>query len=215
MSYNNITFRMLIICLFLIAGLGWPAAGDDTKMQSDSILTYAAAGGTGMMSHEKISLIVAGNYSDSGLAGRPVFGRNPHSVLPAFQSKVSAESTLLGVQSMAVQSSSSATDTASEAFVPAEVHYSIHIDPLSGLDSYAQGVVSVVFKGEIQEAAGSTGFDGIYYTGDDITGQNTNPWNRNYWDDPARITSYIDRITVAGGITDLSKTFDYISQVSL
>lgn len=214
MNGNTITVKILFICLFLLPILGWSAAGDNSNMQSDSILMYAAAGGTGMMSHEKISLTVAGNYSDSGLTGQPVFGRNPRSVLPAFRSEVSAESTLLGVKSMAVQSSSSATDTGSEAFVPAEVHYSIHIDPLSGMDSYAEGVVSVVFKGEIQEAAGSTGFDGVYYTDDD-RGQNMNPWNSNYWDKPARMTSYIEKTTVAGGITDLSKTFDYYSQVSL
>lgn len=216
MKNNNIIIRILTVCLFFLSPLmGGSVAGEDTNLASDSILTYTAHGGTGLIAQEKISLAVSGNYSSGEQMRQSLHSDDQHQVVPAFWSRASAESLLLGVSDMAVQTSSAVTDTGFSAKTPATLHYSIHIDPISGSDSFAQGQVSVVFRGEILKAADSTSFDGIYYSGEEGVNTDSNPWNRNYWDEPARKTSYIERTTIAGGILALSKTFDYHSRISL
>lgn len=212
LSIQAVSLSIIILIIF-VSLIVWQVAGDTPNLSTDSVVSYSATGGTSLMTHEKISLRIAGNYSDSTVAGRAV--NNQDAVIPTFLSEISAESSLLGVTSMAVESSSRASDTGLNGNKPAELRYSIHINPRTREDTYAHGTVNVIFLGEIREATGNTGFDGIYYSGDRRRDQDDRAWNENYWDKPARITGYSDKTTVSGGILDLSKQFEYISHISV
>ncbi|MBN1166881.1 MAG: hypothetical protein JXA44_07085 [Methanospirillaceae archaeon] len=211
--YNQTVRRGIIILFVLVSLIGWQVTGDDPNLSTDSVVSYSATGGTSLMTHETISLRIAGNYSDSMVTGRSVSNQN--TVIPAFMSEIHAESSLLGVTSMAAESSSRASDTGLNGNKAAGLRYSIHINPRTREDTYANGTARVIFLSEIREAAGSIGSDGIYYSGNRRTDPDDRTWDENYWDKAARTTKYADITTVSGGILDLSKKFEYVSRISV
>ena len=179
------------------------------NLETDSILTYESIDGSTLMALERASMDIVGNYQNTENVMRCVFASNDNTYVPAFCNKVTAESSLMGVTSMAVQSTLELRDTAPTTDVGGELRYKLNVDPVSGQD-YANGVVNAEFTASIREANDflDTNDDDTYYM------PGATDWNRNYWDDEARVTNYDDSETIIGGITRLTKDFSYNSQVT-
>ena len=180
------------------------------NLETDEILTYASVDGSTLAATERATLDVAANYQGTDTNMRCVFATAANPVMPAFCNVVTAESTLASVTSMAVQTTLELRDTAATADTPAALNYKINVDPNAAQGGqYADGQVGVTFTASIREANGFLGAPSLYYSPDSDA-----DWNRNYWDDEARITNYVDTITVTGGITKLTKAFAYTSGIS-
>jgi hypothetical protein len=185
------------------------------NIETDEILTYASVDGSTLAATERATLDVAANYEETTNNMRCVFAQALQPVMPAFCNKVTVESTLASVTSMAVQTTLELRDTAASPEVPAAINYKINVDPNAAQGGqYADGQVGVTFTASIREANGwlGNGFNNAYY---DPTGANVPAgWTSNYWDDEARITNYVSSTTVTGGITKLTKQFNYNSQMT-
>jgi len=188
------------------------------NLETDEILTYASVDGSTLAASERATLDVAANYEATQNNMRCVFAQAANPVMPAFCNKVTVESTLASVTSMAVQTTLELRDTASSAETPAAVNYKINVDPNAAQGGqYADGQVGVTFTASIREANGwlgdingaVAGTNSEYYM--PVTGTD---WSQNYWDDEARITNYVSSTTVTGGITKLTKQFNYNSAMT-
>ena len=192
------------------------AIAESWNLETDEILTYASVDGSTLAATERATLDVAANYETAAASMRCVFAAADAGVLPAFCNVVTAESTLASVTSMAVQTTLNLRDVASSADIPAALSYKINVDPNAAQGGqYADGQVGVTFTASIREANGYNKNIGNYYM---YNGNGTvaDPdWNTNYWDDEARITNYVSSTTVTGGITKLTKQFDYQSGFAL
>jgi len=204
---------------------------EDWNLQTDTILTYASVDGSTLAGSERATLDVAANFNARTNNLRCVFAATDGIYEPAFCNKVTAESTLASVTSMAVQTTLDLRDTASNAGIPAALSYKINVDPNAAQGGqYADGQVGVTFTASIREAndAGAALIPQLTDVGNGISPAN-NWWNyyepgyfgadyipfTNYWDDEARITNYVSSTTVTGGITKLTKAFAYQSGFQL
>jgi len=180
---------------------------DQYNLDTDSVVTYQTDGlGSTLAMNEKVTIDVAGNYSNTAANMRCVFASAANTVIPAFCNVVSAESKLSGVTSMAFQTGVEARDTAASADTPMELNYNINVDPNASTGSeYADGSVMVKLSASIMEANGYRSTLDFY---------DTNPLtidaaSTGTYDNVARRTSYTDKVTVTGGITKLQKSFSY------
>jgi len=187
------------------------------NLETDEILTYASVDGSTLAATERATLDVAANYQATSNNMRCVFSTAASQVMPAFCNVVTAESTLASVTSMAVQTTLNLRETASSADVPAALSYKINVDPNAAQGGqYADGQVGVTFTASIREANGNldrlagAGDGTNYYDPQNAAGSAFN----NNWDDEARITNYVSSTTVTGGITKLTKQFNYQSGMS-
>jgi len=185
------------------------------NIETDEILTYASVDGSTLAATERATLDVAANYEATQNNMRCVFAQALQPVMPAFCNKVTVESTLASVTSMAVQTTLELRDTAASPEVPAAINYKINVDPNAAQGGqYADGQVGVTFTASIREANGwlGNGFANAYYDPDGVNVPAG--WTSNYWDDEARITNYVSSTTVTGGITKLTKQFNYNSAMT-
>jgi len=186
------------------------------NLETDEILTYASVDGSTLAATERATIDVAANYQATAGNMRCVFAQAANPVMPAFCNKVTVESTLASVTSMAVQTTLELRDTAATADISEAMNYKINVDPNAAQGGqYADGQVGVTFTASIREANGNQDWNGVaagtggnYYA---PTLATTGAWEQNYWDDEARITNVVDTITVTGGITKLTKAFTYAS----
>jgi len=193
------------------------------NLETDEILTYASVDGSTLAATERATLDIAANYEATQNNMRCAFAQGNVLTLPAFCNKVTAESTLASVTSMAVQTSLELRDTAATPDTPAALNYKINVDPNTAQGGqYADGQVGVTFTTSVREANGiqmdvvgmraglAPGLALPYYQpnwpGD---------WWTNMWDDEARITTVVDTITVTCGITKLTKEFKYSSRMTV
>ena len=181
------------------------------NLETDKILTYESIDGSTLAASERISMQICGNFSDTAASTRCVFGQSNNAVNPAFCNTVTAESNLIGVTSMSAQTTMNARFTASNADVPAALSYKIDVSPnaASGAE-YAMGTVQTEFTARIMEANDRLDDNQVYYD----PAHTADPF-ANYWDDPARITTFSDKTMVSGGITRVTKAFNYQSGMSL
>jgi len=191
------------------------------NLETDEILTYASVDGSTLAATERATLDVAANYQSTANSMRCVFAQATETVMPAFCNKVTVESTLASVTSMAVQTTLELRDTAASADIAEAMNYKINVDPNAAQGGqYADGQVGVTFTASIREAQGARDLngDGVVGTGDlyyaPAAAAGTD-WYQNYWDDEARITNVVDTITVTGGITKLTKAFAYSSAMTM
>jgi hypothetical protein len=188
------------------------------NLETDEILTYASVDGSTLAATERATLDVAANYEATQNNMRCVFAQALQPVMPAFCNKVTVESTLASVTSMAVQTTLELRDTAASADIAEAMNYKINVDPNAAQGGqYADGQVGVTFTASIREANGWLGdVNGAAAGGnaDYYAPASAADWFRNYWDDEARITNYVSSTTVTGGITKLTKQFNYNSQMT-
>lgn len=183
------------------------------NLETDWIMTYASVDGSTLAAVERATLDVAGNYESTAGNMRCIFSQAANPISPAFCNLVTVESTLASVTSMTVQTPLKLRDTAVSGDTATVVTYGINVIPNTAQEGqYADGQVGVTFTTSIREA--NRWFGNLYYSPDVNDGIVEN-WNRNYWDDEARITNVVDTITATGGITNLTKTFAYASSVGL
>jgi len=194
------------------------------NLETDEILTYASVDGSTLAATERATLDIAANYQATANSMRCVFAQATETVMPAFCNKITAESTLASVTSMAVQTTLELRDTAATADTSEAMNYKINVDPNAAQGGqYADGQVGVTFTASVREAQGARDFNGDGVIGGGVPVENyysnqfTNPANpfSNYWDDEARITNVVDTITVTGGITKLTKAFAYSSAMMM
>lgn len=188
------------------------------NLETDKILTYESIDGSTLLSSERISMEICGNFSDTAGSSRCVFGQGANAVNPAFCNTITASSDLIGVTSISAQTSMNARFTASSADVPAALKYNIDVSPnaASGAE-YAMGTVQTEFTARIMEANGvldingrAAGTGSTYFD----PAHTTDPF-ANYWDNSARITTFSDKTMVSGGITRVTKGFNYLSGMNL
>jgi len=191
--------------------------GESWNLETDQILTYASVDGSTLAESERATLDVAANYQATAGNMRCVFAQGNENTMPAFCNVVTVESTLASVTSMALQTTLNLRDTAADAGTPAAITYKINVDPNAAQGGqYADGQVGVTFTASIREGQGARDLNGggIIGVGDLYYAPNSAAdWFRNYWDNEARITNYVDTITITGGITKLTKAFAYTSQM--
>ncbi len=182
--------------------------GDTFNLETYWIMTYETALGSTLAATERASLDVAGNYETTANNRRCIFAWAGNPVMPSFCNVVSAQSTFAAVTSMTVQTPLKLRDTAATADTPLLLMYEVSVDPnaASG-NQYADGQVGVTLSASVREA--NRYVTGRYYMPGDPD------WNNNYWDDEARVTNYVDTITVTGGITRLAKSFAYASTMGM
>jgi hypothetical protein len=191
------------------------------NLETDEILTYASVDGSTLAATERATIDIAANYQATANSMRCVFAQAVEPVMPAFCNKVTVESTLASVTSMAVQTTLELRDTAASPETPAAINYKINVDPNAAQGGqYADGQVGVTFTASIREGQGARDLDGDGLigwggtAGDLYYGPTSQAdWTHNYWDDEARVTNIVDTITITGGITKLTKAFAYSSRM--
>ena len=164
------------------------------NLETEKVLTYTSIEGSHMSAEEGYTLSVAGSAANSDGNIRCVFSQ-PSAALPSFCNVVTAQSSLINMNSVQLSTKGQVRAVAATHDIPAELNYQIAVTPdtSSGSD-HVDGIVKTLFAGSIME-------------GRDNSDEN---WNKT-----AATNEWKDSTEVYGGIKNFQKSFGYKSGLSI
>jgi len=187
------------------------------NIETAKVLTYTSQNGSHLMGQESFVLDVMGNWSRGFDDVVCVFSRTNTDVVPAFCNKVTASSKLMSVNTAQIQTIGelrAIRGARGGGNVPAALNYMIAVSPdVNSASGYADGIISTTFTVSIMEGRS----DGRILDSDTSENMRTGPFVRGTpysltdYDQLASTLQYIDTATVAGGISQFTKEFEYQS----